>query len=1170
MAQVRYNMSNRTVDDCIGILVDSETGNNDFPTGYFHNENYVFTICVPGSPGIELAFSFFQTEECCDIMTIYDGPDPSSPIIGTYSGDNSPGTITSSGECITIAWRTDGNITAEGWVAEWTAVPPEPEAPTIAPVPNVTCESTTVEIEFDMPVPCTQLSPENFEFNGPAGGAISAVTPINCDAEQKTTRARLTFTSPLNESGTYCFVFDFVFIDNCNRSFPYELPQCFNIIDCPLEVYIEGDTNICSNGCGEITAVVSGGNPANYQYAWTPNAPNAATITVCPDAPITYSVTVTDGASIPASATFDIDTLPPPTAQQDTALCRYANEFFLDASPNGGFWYGRGTNGQGRFRPQNAGPGLHPIVYVAPNGCVDTTLIDVWDVRADNPRAACVGAPPFTMNGQAPGGTWSGPNITPDGTFTPPNVADTIIVEYTEPVYGCVAQQQVVIVDSIQLPALDSIAVCTNQSGFNMNDLTRPERGGRWSGQGINGGGWFNPSAVGEGTFVVYCALEGCQDSTNITVSAIEAGNDTLSCPNGQPFDLLQGTPAGGVWRGPGVTDNGDGTYTFDPGFNQKDSVFYITYDLTSCADSLIVYNISTQISPEQDTLSFCEGDDIVVLDTSFTQPNLYDTTLSRLFGPGIVGKDSLDPSLLPIGVTYIYYEFFSNGCYDSLAIEIRPNPVVTNDTIRTCLEGDPIPLSAFPAGGVWSGYGVDTDNNLFLPDSVGFLGDWPATYTYNGCSSQTIIRIETISPTVRGIPSYFCLANQPVQLDGIPVGGVYSGSGVSPTGIFNPMDAGAGTHEIVYAVGTEPCIFYDTFNLRVLDSISLSLSSDWNFGETLCYGDSIYVTVNKSGGLFTADFSYTWSADTLRDTNYVNVKPFSDTTYTVIVDDGCSEPEQISFSLSVHPEITYDIFLGDTVCYGDTNWARIEMTSGSIDEYQLRWNTPTPSGNDSVSTIAGKYDLDITALATNCTVTETVRIPHYPYLKARYSRDPADGEELDVRDPVVRLIDQSTGADWGYWIFGDETEPLWFENTLNWVHLYPDSGIYELKLIVYNEALCVDSISTFVIVNPIKAMFLPNAFTPNGDGDNDTWPAMDLDGGDFLPTGYGLHSYEMTIFDRWGHIVYESGTNGPPWNGRILNIGNMLTPDVYVYHMIYRYNSVDVRETRGSVTLVR
>jgi len=94
---------------------------------YSNNETKEYTFC-PTTVGqvVQLNFTSFSTEGCCDFMTIYNGSSTASPIIGSYSGTGSPGTIasTSSDGCLTIRFTSDGSVTSTGWAANLTCVAP--------------------------------------------------------------------------------------------------------------------------------------------------------------------------------------------------------------------------------------------------------------------------------------------------------------------------------------------------------------------------------------------------------------------------------------------------------------------------------------------------------------------------------------------------------------------------------------------------------------------------------------------------------------------------------------------------------------------------------------------------------------------------------------------------------------------------------------------------------------------------------------------------------------------------------------------------------------------------------------------------------------------------------------------------------------------------------------
>jgi spore germination protein YaaH len=86
---------------------------------YNDNEKYTYTIAPANATGVTLNFSSFATEANSDSLWIYDGASTSSPLIGAYTGTNSPGTVTSSGGALTIRFKSDVATAASGWQAIW-------------------------------------------------------------------------------------------------------------------------------------------------------------------------------------------------------------------------------------------------------------------------------------------------------------------------------------------------------------------------------------------------------------------------------------------------------------------------------------------------------------------------------------------------------------------------------------------------------------------------------------------------------------------------------------------------------------------------------------------------------------------------------------------------------------------------------------------------------------------------------------------------------------------------------------------------------------------------------------------------------------------------------------------------------------------------------------------
>jgi gliding motility-associated-like protein len=132
--------------------------------------------------------------------------------------------------------------------------------------------------------------------------------------------------------------------------------------------------------------------------------------------------------------------------------------------------------------------------------------------------------------------------------------------------------------------------------------------------------------------------------------------------------------------------------------------------------------------------------------------------------------------------------------------------------------------------------------------------------------------------------------------------------------------------------------------------------------------------------------------------------------------------------------------------------------------------------------------------------------------------------DSVNLCDGVVYSL-QATGnqAFDILWSTGQTSEGIIIDNSLDTV------------IIVIDNSGCISS-DTTIITKDCPA-YLPNSFTPNGDGVNDV----------FLPLPFNITSFTLKIYDRWGDLVFEtdSFTNG--WDGRYKN-GSKAPLDVYNY----------------------
>ncbi len=171
---VNFNMSNSTQTvPCSGTFNFYDSGGA--AGNYMNNESYTVTF-YPSTPGqcIQINFSAFGTESCCDFFRAYDGPNAASPLLGTYSGAATPPSISSTGGPMTVVFTSDFSVVGSGWAAVVSCVAcPPPPAYYLMNSTNVTLTCPpTFSLFYDSGGPSGNYNNnENFTktFTAPAG-----------------------------------------------------------------------------------------------------------------------------------------------------------------------------------------------------------------------------------------------------------------------------------------------------------------------------------------------------------------------------------------------------------------------------------------------------------------------------------------------------------------------------------------------------------------------------------------------------------------------------------------------------------------------------------------------------------------------------------------------------------------------------------------------------------------------------------------------------------------------------------------------------------------------------------------------------------------------------------------------------------------------------------------
>ena len=164
-----------------------------------------------------------------------------------------------------------------------------------------------------------------------------------------------------------------------------------------------------------------------------------------------------------------------------------------------------------------------------------------------------------------------------------------------------------------------------------------------------------------------------------------------------------------------------------------------------------------------------------------------------------------------------------------------------------------------------------------------------------------------------------------------------------------------------------------------------------------------------------------------------------------------------------------------------------------------------------------------------------------------------------------MSFINLSEGNQSNYWEFEEGNVSIGTSNDENPIFNYSSmsSGLYPVYLEVKNEFNCYHDTIAYLELFEDFLVFLPNSFTPNGDGYNDY----------FGPEGTDLNpdDYILKIYDRWGKLIFETSDLNNRWNGADASGDFYVPTGAYVYYLVVRSKSTyQKKEFNGSVTLIR
>jgi gliding motility-associated-like protein len=919
------------------------------------------------------------------------------------------------------------------------------------------------------------------------------------------------------------------------------------------------------------------GSP-NYTYTWVQSGTATFTtsstgsslndqITVTSNGANTFTVFTEDRYSCPQSTTVSLNVFPTPTiTTNSTTICVGQQTATLTANGASTYTWSAGlsaTTGS-VVTGSPASSQNYTVVGTDGNGCLNGTVtaiaVNSLPTISVNNASICIGQQTATLTANG-ANTYSWTPSADLSSSTGSLVTGNPIVTQTYSVIGtdlngCFnTNTSTITVNSLPIISTNSSTICVGQQTATL------------TANGATTYSWIPGTGLSSttGSIVTGTPLS----SENYTVVGMDAngcisGTTTAITVNSLPTITVNSSTICVGQQTATLTANGADTYSWTPATGLSATTGSIVtgtpnatqnytvggIDANGCINATVtaiaVNPLPTLLTSANSTVCPLSSNTLTVGGAaSYTwTPNIYlntNTSSTVICTPSVTTTYTIDATSI-------------DGCTNSTSLTIVVNnTVVVNATASTptiC----PLGSTSLNATGATT-YTWSPALNLNTANGATVTSSTPITETYTvigvtgTCtnSAQVVVTVTT-NPVVNiaATPSIICsgssanlTASGASSYTWTPTSTLGSSSGASVTATPNTTT----TYSII---GTSAlgCIGTSTTSIIVIPTPTIS-----TFGNplTICAGRT--TTLSAVGAT-----NYTWSpSGSVNNLNssITTANPVLTTTYTAIGTNGvapnlCSSSSTLQILVIQNPTIT--AAPKQIICEGQTTL----IYANGATNYTWSPSSGVDDINDSTTYInpvgSGVFIYTVTGSNNNCTSTATVEVLVNPLPIVNAGVDTTINIDntvtlIGIGNTSVGFINASDGTP-----FSCNYCPTVTVNPQN-------STCYTLEGI--NEFGCRATDVVCVTVTKDWSVFIPNAFTPNGDIHNEV----------FIPMGYAIDEIKLTIYDRWGHVVFKSNDTVIGWDGT--KNGKICEQGVYVYQAEITAMSGEKVIRTGHVTLL-
>ena len=517
-----------------------------------------------------------------------------------------------------------------------------------------------------------------------------------------------------------------------------------------------------------------------------------------------------------------------------------------------------------------------------------------------------------------------------------------------------------------------------------------------------------------------------------------------------------------------------------------------------------------------------------VVVDTIvpvFTPSNLNvslpnDTTICLGAGSGFTLSPTISPAAT--GLTYIWSNQATTSSIN--ANQTGTYWVSVNDGCQTITDSIQLTVNPIP---VLTSALADTlchqqNTNLTLTSNI------PATFTWN--------------------------ANNNISITGETT--AYSNAAIIQDNLSNNSTS---NQVVSYMVTTNAgsCSSTSTIQITVLPPLTAPIITS-SGPTTFCIGGSVTLSSNYSTG-------NTWSTgDTTQSITVTgSISPIATTSYSVVYTlNNC--PSLADTVIVVVNPLPIISFTADTLVGCAPLTVNFTGTSNG-DPNSCSWtlsNGQTLSGCNPSYTFSqpGCYDVTFTSSLNGCTsslsASQFICIENNP--TALFSANP---NMINQDNSTVNFFNLSSGATSYLWNFGDDEQSVEASPS----HVFNVNGSdYSVTLLATSSLGCTSEYTLTIIYEDDLIFYVPNTFTPDGDQFNQVFVPI-------FSSGIDAYNYHLSIFDRWGELIFESYDLNVGWDGTYTAKHGMVQDGIYVWKIDFKLKkNDDHREVTGNVSVLK